>query len=107
MTLVTFLVLIFGTCIGSFLNVVILRTHEKKTLGGRSQCPYCKHELRPVDLIPILSYLLLRGKCRYCGHRLSPQYPLVELLAAASFSLLFLVWGQTLTDKGLTPVLLL
>ncbi len=85
------LVFVLGACIGSFLNVVILRTHAGKSLGGRSECPHCKHELATFDLIPILSYLLLlSGKCRYCGHKLSPQYPLVEFLTAAAFVIVFL-----------------
>ena len=105
--LYTFIFFIFGSVIGSFLNVVILRLHEGKPVTGRSHCPHCQHQLKTADLIPIFSYILLRGKCRYCGHKLSIQYPLVELLAAVSFALFFLVWGQTLTDKGLTPVLLL
>ena len=85
---------ILGSCIGSFLNVVILRTHEKKTLGGRSQCPYCKHELQTLDLVPVISYLVLQGKCRYCSHKLSIQYPLVELLTAVSFTLVFLAFNS-------------
>lgn len=90
MTLVTILIFILGACIGSFLNVVILRVREGKSLGGRSHCPYCKHRLTTADLIPILSYLLLSGKCRYCRHQFSVQYPLVEALTALSFALIFL-----------------
>lgn len=87
-----FLILVFilGASIGSFLNVVILRLHQEKSLDGRSQCPFCHHQLGFSDLIPIVSYILLAGKCRYCGHKLSIQYPLVELLTAVSFALLFL-----------------
>ena len=80
----------FGACIGSFLNVVILRTHSKKTLGGRSQCPHCEHELQTLDLVPVISYLVLQGRCRYCQHKFSIQYPLVEFLTATLFVLLFL-----------------
>jgi prepilin signal peptidase PulO-like enzyme (type II secretory pathway) len=94
--LTAFFVFLFGAAIGSFLNVVILRLHSGKTLGGRSECPNCKHQLEVLDLIPILSYLLLSGKCRYCKHKLSPQYPLVELLTAVSFSLVFLASSQNL-----------
>lgn len=105
-------IFLFGAAIGSFLNVVILRLHSGKTLGGRSECPNCKHQLQALDLIPILSYLLLSGKCRYCGHKLSPQYPLVELTTAVLFTLVFLTWGQTalgcqtLIPQCLTPVYL-
>ena len=75
-----------GTIIGSFLNVVILRQgiEEKSrqlpgTLRGRSRCPSCGNTLSPVELIPLVSYLLQRGRCRTCSIRIYPQYPLVEL----------------------------
>lgn len=87
---------IFGATIGSFLNVVILRTHEGKSLNGRSSCPHCKHQLSTFDLIPILSFIFLNGKCRYCHHKLSLQYPLVELTTAILFMLVFLAQGQSL-----------
>lgn len=101
-----FFVFIFGAAIGSFLNVVILRTHIGKTLGGRSECPDCHHQLSTPDLIPILSYLLLSGKCRYCRHKLSIQYPLVELSTAILFTLAFLVSSQILTSTLNIPNLL-
>ena len=88
--LTAFFIFLFGAAIGSFLNVVILRTHAGKSFDGRSECPNCKHQLAVLDLIPILSYLLLSGKCRYCKRKLSFQYPLVELLTAVSFTLVFL-----------------
>lgn len=88
--LLSFFIFIFGAAIGSFLNVVILRNHIGKTLGGRSECPNCHHQLATADLIPILSFLWLRGKCRYCGHKLSIQYPLVELSTAILFTISFL-----------------
>lgn len=102
-------VFLFGAVIGSFLNVMILRNHIGKSLGGRSVCPHCHHQLATVDLIPIISYILLAGKCRYCGHKLSVQYPLVELTTGILFTLIFLssqtVFGcQTLTYECLTPV---
>ncbi len=109
-TLFIIFIFLFGAAIGSFLNVVILRLHSGRTLGGRSQCPHCHHTLATLDLIPILSYLLLSGKCRYCGHKLSIQYPLVELTAAILFTIAFLSWGQaafgcqTLIPQCLTPV---
>lgn len=86
----------YGAVIGSFLNVVILRLQKGKSLGGRSVCPHCGHQLATLDLIPIFSYLLQGGKCRYCGRKLSLQYPLVELVTALAFSFYFLVEGQSL-----------
>ncbi len=61
-------------------------------LHGRSMCPHCKHELSALDLLPVVSWLWLRGKCRYCGKRISVQYPLVELATAALFVVSYLWW---------------
>ena len=78
--------LIFGFVVGSFLNCVIYRLEEGKSfLKGRSFCPHCGHSLAWKDLIPLLSFLFLRGKCRYCKKEISFQYPLVELATALSF----------------------
>lgn len=76
---------ILGLLIGSFLNVVILRTRAGKGLGGRSQCPGCKAMIRWFDNIPVLSFLWLRGKCRRCRKPISIQYPLVEATSALLF----------------------
>ncbi len=73
-----------GLIIGSFLNVLIFR-EGKEGLGGRSHCPHCRHTLSAIDLIPVLSWVLLRGRCRYCSRPISVQYPLVELLTAGLF----------------------
>lgn len=78
---------IFGTVIGSFLNVVVLR-FQVTSIGGRSRCQACNYQLRWYDNIPILSYLLLRGRCRSCGTGLSVQYPLVELTTGVLFALI-------------------
>lgn len=78
--------LVLGLSVGSFLNVVILRLDKKKgILLGRSECPKCGHRLRWYDLVPVFSFLLLRGKCRYCKHKISRLYPTVEILTAISF----------------------
>lgn len=70
--------LLLGTIIGSFLNVVILR-YGKDSLDGRSHCVKCDKQLSWFELIPVLSYLFLRGKCNGCGDKISIQYPLVEV----------------------------
>jgi leader peptidase (prepilin peptidase)/N-methyltransferase len=81
-----FIVFLFGLIVGSFLNCVIYRLGEKKSfLKGRSFCPNCGHILSWKDLIPIFSFLILRGKCRYCGKKISLQYPLVELFTGILF----------------------
>lgn len=79
---------IFGLGIGSFLNVVILRTRAKRSLTGRSQCPACHITLRWYQLIPVLSFLIQHGRCAYCHQPISLQYPLVELATAFIFALL-------------------
>ena len=77
-----------GALIGSFLNVCILRIPEGRTfLTGRSRCPVCGHVLAFYDMVPILSWLLLKGRCRHCGAPVSRQYPAVELLTASAFIL--------------------
>jgi len=90
---------IFGACIGSLINVVISRLPEKGAFFGRSRsyCPTCNKNIRPYDLIPIISYLLLRGKCRDCKARISPRYPLVEAAGAVTAPLSLLVFGPSFT----------
>jgi len=90
-----FLIFIFGLSVGSFLNCVIYRlalpNPARRDLGGlksRSYCPHCKHNLGWQDLIPILSFLILKGKCRYCQKPISLQYPLVELATGILFLLI-------------------
>jgi leader peptidase (prepilin peptidase)/N-methyltransferase len=79
-----FITFIFGTAIGSFLNVVAYRTvHGGSIIFGSSKCPKCGKTLKPIDLVPIVSFLLLRGRCSYCGKEISLQYPIVE--AATGF----------------------
>lgn len=78
-----FAALTVGTIFGSFINALSFRFNTGKSMGGRSQCMCCSHQLSVADLIPVLSYLYLRGRCRYCDARVSLQYPAVELLAAA------------------------
>jgi len=75
-------VFIFGLCVGSFLNVCIYRLPESKSIvHPRSMCPQCGTLIRFYDNLPILSYLLLRGKCRHCQAPISFRYPVVELLS--------------------------
>ena len=76
---------LFGLIIGSFLNVVILR-RGAKTVGGRSGCLSCGAPLYWYDLVPVISWIALRGRCRSCGTRISMQYPLVESSTALLFA---------------------
>jgi len=80
------IIFIFGLAIGSFLNVVILRLNNQKSfLAGRSICPKCKEQIKWYDNIPLLSFLILRGRCRYCQKNIPLQYPLVEFTTAIIF----------------------
>jgi len=79
-----------GTAVGSFLNVVIDRLPLKKSIiKGRSHCDHCRRTLRWFELIPLLSFVFLRGRCRTCGQKLSWQYPAVEMLTGVVFLLIF------------------
>jgi len=88
---------IFGTCIGSFLNVCIYRLPASKSIvHPRSMCPECENMIRSYDNIPILSYLLLKGKCRHCDAVISFRYPLIEIITGAFALCVFLKFGFTL-----------
>ena len=92
----TVAVFILGAAIGSFLNVVILRTPLKQSIiVNRSHCMSCGKQLRNIDLIPIVSYIFLRGKCRFCKAKISPRYWIVELLTALMYVLSFYALGLT------------
>ena len=88
------LIFIIGLSIGSFLNVVIFRIDNIKTiLYERSHCPRCKKILSWKDLIPFVSFMLLGGKCRYCNEPISRQYSAVELSTAILYAILFCLFG--------------
>lgn len=90
---------LFGALIGSFLNVVVYRLPRGDSLlTPGSHCPYCDAPVRAFDNVPVLSWLVLRGRCRSCGAGISPRYPAVELLTAASFAAVVAVRGF---DEGL------
>ena len=77
---------VLGALIGSFLNVVIHRLPLGESLvSPGSRCPSCRAEVKPYDNVPVVSWILLRGRCRNCGEPISPRYPLVELITAAVF----------------------
>ncbi len=87
---------IFGMLVGSFLNVCICRMPKDESIVfPPSHCPQCSYQIPWYDNIPVVSYLLLRGKCRGCDARISLQYPLVELLNGTLSLLLFLRFGTT------------
>jgi leader peptidase (prepilin peptidase)/N-methyltransferase len=113
-------VLIFlGLIFGSFVNAFVWRLHEQEELRdrkkkptkaqldkfsilkGRSMCPDCRHELAAKDLVPVFSWLSLRGKCRYCGKPISWQYPAVEASTAALFAISYWYWPADFSGVGL------
>lgn len=86
-----------GLVFGSFFNVVIYRLPRGLNLSRpASACPGCGARIKPYDNIPLLSYLILRGKCRRCGRKISPVYPAVEALTAAGFVLVYLNAGRAI-----------
>lgn len=90
-------VFIFGICIGSFLNVVIYRMPKGIMMSSeRSYCPVCGEKIKNYDLIPVLSFILLKGKCRACRNKISIRYPLVELLVGFIAVLMFYKYYFTL-----------
>ncbi|MFH1890921.1 MAG: prepilin peptidase [Candidatus Kuenenbacteria bacterium] len=100
-------VFFFGLIIGSFINCVIYRLHAKKSfLRGRSFCPKCKHQLVWYDNIPVLSFLLLKGKCRYCQKKISIQYPLVELITGILFIIVFIITIKQFNNLTILDILL-
>ncbi len=91
-------VFLFGTLVGSFLNVVIFRHNSGRGFGGRSGCLTCGRNLEWYELVPLLSYLFQRGKCRKCDAQLSILYPMIEFATGVVFLLLFSRFSFFLPD---------
>ena len=88
---------IFGACMGSFLNVVAHRSIQGRSWAGndRSICESCGHVLGAFELIPILSWLIQRGKCKHCGAKVSARYVIVEIICALMAGIIALRWGMS------------
>ena len=87
---------IFGIVFGSFYNVVIYRIPQNISIvKPASHCISCKHALRALDLVPIFSWIFLKGKCRYCGQKISIQYALIELFTGIMFLVVYLKFGYS------------
>lgn len=85
---------ILGLVLGSFLNVLLFRLdREEGIIWGRSKCPKCRSQLNWMDMIPLLSFILLKRKCRYCRERISFIYPIVEFLTGLMFALFYIQLG--------------
>lgn len=88
---------IVGTCLGSFYNVLGLRLPNKESIiKPRSHCPNCGHQLSWKELIPIISYIFLRGKCKQCKEKISILYPFNEAFCGILFAVSFYSWGFSL-----------
>lgn len=95
------LVALLGLVVGSFLNVVIYRLPRKKSIVlPRSSCPGCGAMIPWYFNVPVLSYIILRGRCGSCGTRISPRYPLVEICTAILFLVFFRRYGLSVTTVG-------
>jgi len=90
------IIFILGLIIGSFSNVCIYRIPKNESIVfPASHCPNCHTPIKAIDNIPILSYLILKGKCRKCGEKISIRYPIVEFLTGAIYLLVFLIYGRS------------
>jgi leader peptidase (prepilin peptidase)/N-methyltransferase len=106
--------IVLGLCFGSFINALVWRLHEqslpkKKRVAndkdlsvtkGRSMCPHCQHTLGVMDLLPLFSWLLLRGKCRYCHAPIGWQYPVVEASLALLYVVSYMCWPLVFDSQG-------
>lgn len=111
LTVYIFIVMgIFGAVFGSFINCMAWRiAHGESVLKGRSHCAVCGHPLAVLDLVPVFSFLFLKGRCRYCKEKISPRYVAAELMMAAAFVLItwrFDLSLQTLWICGLACILM-
>jgi prepilin signal peptidase PulO-like enzyme (type II secretory pathway) len=105
---------VLGLVGGSFVNALVWRVHEQQSLKhktkksskalsiltGRSMCPHCHHILSASDLVPLFSWLRLKGKCRYCQNKIGWHYPLVEMAVAISFIGSYLLWPYSFNNLG-------
>ncbi|MEO7364579.1 MAG: prepilin peptidase [Candidatus Saccharimonadales bacterium] len=118
------MLVLFGLCLGSFVNALVWRLREQETehgkkkpskaylrdlsiSKGRSMCPDCHHELAAKDLVPVMSWARLAGRCRYCRKPISAQYPIVELVTAAAFVTSYVFWPQSLDSSTAVAVFVL
>lgn len=87
------ILLLLGLAFGSFITALTWRLHENKDfVTGRSQCESCGHQLGVLDLIPVVSWLILRGRCRYCKKQFGWDNPVIELSTAAAFIISYIYW---------------
>lgn len=98
--------LVIGLCLGSFITMLSYRLPRRLSIvRPRSYCPSCRTILRPIELIPVLSWMLQRGRCRHCGDTIRPRYPLIEIVTAllmmAAFALIGFSFSLALAATGI------
>lgn len=99
--MIVLMLALLGLVLGSFVNAFVWRLHEKRNwTTERSECTHCHHQLAAKDLVPVFSWLMLKGKCRYCGKPIEDS-PLVELALGAVFVLSYLLWPIPFAGDGL------
>lgn len=103
---------VLGLALGSFIDALVWRTFEQpkaknkaerqrlSILRGRSMCPACRHTLQVRDLIPLISWLSLKGRCRYCSHPIGGQSPLLEVITAGLLAVSWLAWPYQLSQAN-------
>jgi prepilin signal peptidase PulO-like enzyme (type II secretory pathway) len=112
--MIILVLIVVGLCFGSLVNAVVWRLHEQhktnnqlkpnvnlSVITGRSVCVNCYHLLSPIDLIPVVSWIALRGKCRYCKKAISWQYPIVELITMIALVTSYLYWPLSFNTRGM------
>ena len=91
------IIFILGLIVGSFSNVCVYRIPKNGSIiFPASRCPKCSSPIKPVDNIPLLSYILLKGRCRNCGNKISTQYPIVEFLTGLIYLIICLIYGLSI-----------
>jgi len=91
------LIFVLGLIVGSFCNVCIYRIpRNESVIYPASHCPKCRTKIKPIDNIPLLSYILLKGRCHNCGSKISIQYPVVEFLTGLIYLIIYLIYGLSI-----------
>ena len=103
-----FILGLLGLIVGSFSNVCISRIPRNESIiYPASHCPKCGSPIKPVDNIPLLSYILLKGRCRHCKSKISIQYPVVEFLTAIMYLIVYFIYGLSIQTNRLYLMLFL
>lgn len=99
--MVIVILLVLGLCFGSFVNALVWRVRTGMDIAfSRSQCVHCGHNLTARELVPVVSWAVLRGRCRYCQEPISVQYPIVELSCTLIFIASYVLWPGGIIDRG-------